>query len=111
VALVNQPGRSSEQPRTAIYIVVSESQASEYRILLEMFFGLAAIEMQASTRKNATPVLMALDEAGNISPPKLQDKLKIGRFRNTPYLLGFQDVFAKLRVSFRRTAAKQCSLA
>src|SRR5882724_4253593 len=25
-------------PRTAIYIVVSESQASEYRILLEMFF-------------------------------------------------------------------------
>jgi type IV secretory pathway TraG/TraD family ATPase VirD4 len=35
---------------------------------------------------------MALDEAGNVAPPKLQDKLKIGRFRNTPYLLGFQDV-------------------
>jgi type IV secretory pathway TraG/TraD family ATPase VirD4 len=60
--------------------------------LLEMFFGLAAIEMQSSTSKNATPVLMALDEAGNIPPPKLQDRLKIGRFRNTPYLLGFQDV-------------------
>src|SRR5712691_8844413 len=80
------------KPRTAIYIVMSESQASEYRILLELLFGLAAIEMQASTRKNATPVLMALDEAGNVAPPKLQDKLKIGRFRNTPYLLGFQDV-------------------
>jgi type IV secretory pathway TraG/TraD family ATPase VirD4 len=48
--------------------------------------------MQASTHKNSTPVLMALDEAGNVAPPKLQDKLKIGRFRNTPYLLGFQDV-------------------
>src|SRR5882672_5795652 len=80
------------KPRTAIYVVLSETQASEYRILLEMFFGLAAIEMQSSTGKNATPVLMALDEAGNIPPPKLQDRLKIGRFRNTPYLLGFQDV-------------------
>ena len=80
------------RPGTAIYIVMSESQALDYRILLELLFGLAALEMQASTEKNATPVLMALDEAGNISPPKLQEKLKIGRFRNTPYLLGYQDV-------------------
>lgn len=80
------------RPGTAIYIVMNETQASEYHILLELLFGLAAIEMQASTHKNATPVLMALDEAGNVAPPKLQDKLKIGRFRNTPYLLGFQDV-------------------
>lgn len=80
------------RPRTAIYVVMNETQASEYHILLELIFGLAAIEMQASTSKNATPVLMALDEAGNVAPPKLQDKLKIGRFRNTPYLLGFQDV-------------------
>lgn len=80
------------KPGTAIYIVMSETQASEYHILLELLFGLAAIEMQASTKKDATPVLMALDEAGNVAPPKLQDKLKIGRFRNTPYLLGFQDV-------------------
>jgi type IV secretory pathway TraG/TraD family ATPase VirD4 len=92
-------------PSTAIYIVVSESQASEYRILLEMFFGLAAIEMQASTRKNATPVLMALDEAGNIAPPKLQDKLKIGRFRNTPYLLGFQDV-SQIKSKFQENGGK-----
>ena len=80
------------KPGTAIYVVMNETQASEYHILLELVFGLAAIEMQASTHKNATPVLMALDEAGNVAPPKLQDKLKIGRFRNTPYLLGFQDV-------------------
>jgi len=80
------------KPGTAIYLVMNETQASEYHILLELLFGLAAIEMQASTRKHATPVLMALDEAGNVAPPKLQDKLKIGRFRNTPYLLGFQDV-------------------
>ena len=80
------------RPGTAIYIVMSESQALDYRILLELLFGLAALEMQASTEKNSTPVLMALDEAGNISPPKLQEKLKIGRFRNTPYLLGYQDV-------------------
>ncbi|HLA10542.1 MAG TPA: TraM recognition domain-containing protein [Pyrinomonadaceae bacterium] len=80
------------RPGAAIYIVMNETQASEYHILLELLFGLAAIEMQASTHKNATPVLMALDEAGNVAPPKLQDKLKIARFRNTPYLLGFQDV-------------------
>src|SRR5260370_37930410 len=93
------------KPRTAIYIVVSESQASEYRILLELLFGLAAIEMQASTQKGATPVLMALDEAGNISPPKLQDKLKIGRYRNTPYLLGFQDV-SQIKSRFQEHGGK-----
>jgi type IV secretory pathway TraG/TraD family ATPase VirD4 len=86
-------------PSTAIYIVVSEDNASKYRILLELVFGLAAIEMRDSTGKNATPVLMALDEAGNVHPPKLQDKLKIGRFRNTPYLLGFQDV-TQLKIKF-----------
>src|ERR1041385_4279498 len=86
-------------PRTAIYIVTSEDNASKYRILIELIFGLAAIEMRDSTGKNATPVLMALDEAGNVHPPKLQDKLKIGRFRNTPYLLGFQDV-TQLRMKF-----------
>lgn len=87
-------------PRTAVYIVVSEDNAINYRIVLELIFGLAAIEMRDSTRKNATPVLMALDEAGNVHPPKLQDKLKIGRFRNTPYLLGFQDV-AQLKLKFK----------
>jgi type IV secretory pathway TraG/TraD family ATPase VirD4 len=92
-------------PRTAIYIVMSEDQASKYRILLELVFGLAAIEMQASTEKNATPVLMALDEAGNIPPPKLQDKLKIGRFRNTPYLLGFQDV-SQIKNKFQEHGGK-----
>ena len=87
-------------PRTAIYIVLSEDHAKDYRILLELIFGLAAIEMRDSTRKNATPVLMALDEAGNVHPPKLPEKLKIGRFRNTPYLLGFQDV-AQLKLKFK----------
>src|SRR5205823_3840790 len=93
------------KPRTAIYIVMNETQASEYHILLELLFGLAAIEMQASTQKDATPVLMALDEAGNVSPPKLQDKLKIGRYRNTPYLLGFQDV-SQIKSHFQENGGK-----
>jgi type IV secretory pathway TraG/TraD family ATPase VirD4 len=93
------------KPGTCVYVVMSESQASEYRILLELIFGLAAIEMQASTQKDATPVLMALDEAGNVSPPKLQDKLKIGRFRNTPYLLGFQDV-SQIKSRFQENGGK-----
>src|SRR6185369_2721701 len=92
-------------PRTAIYIVMSEDQASQYRILLELIFGLAAIEMRDSTEKDATPVLMALAEAGNIPPPKLQDKLKIGRFRNTPYLLGFQDV-SQIKNKFQENGGK-----
>jgi type IV secretion system protein VirD4 len=93
------------QQGSAIYVVLSETQASEYRILLELLFGLAAIEMQSSTQKNATPVLMALDEAGNVSPPRLQDKLKIGRFRNTPYLLGFQDV-SQIKNRFQENGGK-----
>jgi type IV secretory pathway TraG/TraD family ATPase VirD4 len=92
-------------PSTAIYIVLSEDQASNYRILLELIFGLAAIEMRDSTEKKATPVLMALDEAGNIHPPKLHDKLKIGRFRNTPYLLGFQDV-SQIKLKYQEHGAK-----
>src|SRR5258708_28066949 len=63
------------------------------------------MEMQASTQKDATPVLMALDEAGNVSPPKLQDKLKIGRYRNTPYLLGFQDV-SQIKSRFQENGGK-----
>ena len=90
-------------PRTAIYIVTSEDNASKYRILIELIFGLAAIEMRDSTGKNATPVLMALDEAGNVHPPKLPEKLKIGRFRNTPYLLGFQDV-TQIRMKFENAS-------
>ena len=93
------------KPGTAIYLVMSETQASEYHLLLELLFGLAAIEMQASTKKGATPVLMALDEAGNVAPPKLQDKLKIGRFRNTPYLLGFQDV-PQIKRKFQENGGK-----
>src|SRR5438477_4686256 len=92
-------------PSTAIFIVLSERQASQYRILLELMFGLAAVEMEASTEKDATPVLMALDEAGNIKPPKQEERLKIGRFRNTPYLLGFQDV-AQLKFHFQENGAK-----
>jgi len=49
-------------------------------------------------------VLMALDEAGNVHPPKLQDKLKIGRFRNTPYLLGFQDV-SQIKFKYQENGA------
>src|SRR6266849_7436633 len=93
------------KPGTAIYLVMNETQASEYQILLELLFGLAAIEMQASTKKDSTPVLMALDEAGNVAPPKLQDKLKIGRFRNTPYLLGFQDV-SQIKSRFQEHGGK-----
>jgi len=48
---------------------------------------------------------MALDEAGNVSPPRLQDKLKIGRFRNTPYLLGFQDV-SQIKSRFQESGGK-----
>lgn len=91
-------------PGTAIYIVLSEDDAKDYRVLLELIFGLAAIEMRDSTGKNTTPVLMALDEAGNVHPPKLPEKLKIGRFRNTPYLLGFQDV-SQLRLKFQEHGA------
>jgi type IV secretion system protein VirD4 len=92
-------------PSTAIFIVLSERQASQYRILLELMFGLAAIEMEESTEKGATPVLMALDEAGNIKPPKLQERLKIGRYRNTPYLLGFQDV-TQIKHHYQENGAK-----
>lgn len=91
-------------PRTAIYIVLSEDHARDYRVLLELIFGLAAIDMRDSTGKNATPVLMALDEAGNVHPPKLPEKLKIGRFRNTPYLLGFQDV-SQIKAKFHENGA------
>ena len=93
------------KPSTAIYIVIPENSAKEYRILLELFFGLAAITMQASTNKSATPVLMALDEAGLVPPPKLEEKLKIGRFRVTPYLLGFQDV-SQVKARFGDAAGK-----
>jgi len=96
--------------RTAIYIVVSESHASQYRLVIELLFGLAAIHMESSTQPDSTPVMMAMDEAGNIPPPKLPERLKIGRYRNTPYLLGFQDV-NQIKAKFQGESAGKSVLA
>jgi len=54
--------------------------------------------------------MMAMDEAGNIPPPKLPERLKIGRYRNTPYLLGFQDV-NQIKAKFQGESAGKSVLA
>ena len=85
--------------------VMSENQASEYHILLELLFDWRRSRCRPLRRKMRLK-LMALDEAGNIAPPKLQDKLKIGRFRIR--LTCLVSGRSTDHGSFRRMAVRPC---
>ena len=95
------------RPGTAIYIVMNETQASEYHILLELLFGLAAIEMQASTHKNATPVLMALTRPETLRRPSYRTNSKSADFGTHLTSWDFR-ICRKSNGNFRSTAARRC---
>jgi type IV secretory pathway TraG/TraD family ATPase VirD4 len=67
---------------TGVYVIVPEGDATRYRIVLSILFGLAAsITRKTSDNENGAPVLLALDEAGNIPLHNLSEALGVGRGR------------------------------
>lgn len=85
--------RDLRKPGTAIYVVIPEGDASRYRIVLSILFGLvASVVRKTSDDKAASPVLMALDEAGNIPLHNLSEQLGVGRGRRCAIVLGYQNI-------------------
>jgi type IV secretory pathway TraG/TraD family ATPase VirD4 len=81
------------EPGTAIYVVIPEGDAARYRIVLSILFGMAAsIVRKTSNDPQAAPVLLALDEAGNIPIHNLSEQLGVGRGRRCGIVLGYQNM-------------------
>jgi type IV secretory pathway TraG/TraD family ATPase VirD4 len=80
-------------PGTAIYVVIPEGDAARYRIALSILFGLASsVTRKTSGDENGAPVLLALDEAGNIPLHNLSEALGVGRGRRCGIVLGYQNL-------------------
>lgn len=85
--------RELRDPGTAIYVIVPEGDATRYRIVLSILFGLvASVVRKTSDDPRAAPVLMALDEAGNIPVHNLSEQLGVGRGRRCGIVLGYQNI-------------------
>ncbi len=80
-------------PGTGVYVIIPEGDATRYRIVLSILFGLAAsITRKTSNDENGAPVLLALDEAGNIPLHNLSEALGVGRGRRCGIVLGYQNI-------------------
>ena len=81
------------KPSTAIYVVVPEGDATRYKIVLSILFGLAAsVTRKTSNDEGGAPVLLVLDEAGNIPIHNLSEALGVGRGRRCGIVLGYQNI-------------------
>jgi type IV secretion system protein VirD4 len=81
------------KPSTGIYVVVPEGDATRYKIALSILFGLAAsVTRKTSNDEDGAPVLLVLDEAGNIPIHNLSEALGVGRGRRCGIVLGYQNI-------------------
>lgn len=81
------------KPGTGIYVVVPEGDATRYKIALSILFGLvASVTRKTSDDEGGAPVLLALDEAGNIPLHNLSEALGVGRGRRCGIALGYQNI-------------------
>jgi type IV secretory pathway TraG/TraD family ATPase VirD4 len=81
------------KPSTAVYVVIPEGDATRYKIILSILFGLvASVARKTSHEESGAPVLLALDEAGNIPLHNLSEILGVGRGRRFGLVLGYQNI-------------------
>jgi type IV secretion system protein VirD4 len=80
------------KPGTGIYVVIPEGDATRYKIALSIMFGLAASVIRKTSDEGGAPVLLALDEAGNIPLHNLSEALGVGRGRRCGIALGYQNI-------------------
>jgi len=93
------------KPSTAVYVVVPEGDATRYKIVLSILFGMAtSVTRKTSNDDGGAPVLLVLDEAGNIPFPNLSETLGVGRGRRCGVVLGYQNI-AQLYKQYGRDGA------
>ena len=94
------------KPSTGVYVVVPEGEATRYKIVLSILFGLAAsVARKTSGDDSGAPMLLALDEAGNIPIHNLSEALGVGRGRRCGIVLGYQNI-GQLYKQFGRDGAQ-----
>jgi hypothetical protein len=72
---------------------VPEGEATRYKIVFSILFGLAAsVARKTSDDEYGAPMLLMLDEAGNIPIHNLSEALGVGRGRRCGIVLGYQNI-------------------
>lgn len=79
-----------EKRGTAIYIVVSPSDAMNMDVFLRVVFSVALDTLRESAKEGCR-VLVALDEAGNVPLSKMPEGINTDRSKGICYFLGYQD--------------------
>ncbi len=86
-----QHHKKSETKRgSAVFIVVSPSDAMNMDVFLRVIFSVALDTLRESAQEG-TNVLVALDEAGNVPLSKLPEGINTDRSKGICYFLGYQD--------------------
>lgn len=88
--MFEQPGTDGVKRGTAVYIVVSPSDAMNMDAFLRVIFSVALDTLRESAKEGAN-VLVALDEAGNVPLSKLPEGINTDRSKGICYFLGYQD--------------------
>ncbi len=82
--------QSGKKRGTAIYVVISPSDALNMDVFLRVIFS-TALDTLREKAKVGTNVLVALDEAGNVPLSKLPEGINTDRAVGICYFLGYQD--------------------
>ena len=89
---------------SAMYVVVSPSDALNMDTFLRVVFSVTLDTLRESVQ-DGTPVLVALDEAGNVPLSKLPEGINTDRSKKICYFLGYQDINQPKSQYGRETAA------
>lgn len=86
---VTEDGAKKERG-TAVYVVVSPSDAINMDVFLRVVFSVALDTLRESAIEGSN-VLVALDEAGNVPLSKMPEGINTDRSKGICYFLGYQD--------------------
>lgn len=87
------PASILREPGHAIFVMIDEGQATEYKNVLATVFGLfaASLRKTSATQSNRY-CLFSLDEAGTVPIRGLENDINAGRGRGMCYALGLQSL-------------------
>lgn len=86
--------RLLREKRTAIYLVIPSGSAPRYRLFLELFFALLSNALVKTWKEadDPKPVLVQLDEGGNIPLPGAASKFNMLREYGVAFSIGLQGI-------------------
>ena len=80
---------------TGIFLVITPEEALTMKVFLRVFFSMAISELRKSGAEdsgNVLPVMVAIDEAGNVPLANLPEGINTDRSKQICYVLGYQEL-------------------